>query len=73
MILTFQIIAIPEKDVSPLTEQELKKNGKDHIKTEEASNKDLSRGFKENEGDGEKKSPEGREEPNIKDPEEGTN
>lgn len=59
--------------MSPLSEQELKKNGKDPKETEEASNGDLSKGFKENEGDGEKKSPEGGEEPKIKDPEEGTN
>lgn len=42
------------------------------METEEASNGDLRKGFKENEGDGEKKSPEGGEEPKIKDPEEGT-
>lgn len=42
------------------------------METEEASHADLSKGFKENEGDGEKKGTEGGEEPKIKDPEEGT-
>lgn len=43
------------------------------METEEASNGELSKGFKENEGDGEKKSPEGGDEPKITDTEEGTN
>lgn len=43
------------------------------METEETSNGDLSKGFKENEGDGQRKSPEGGEEPKIRDPEEGTN
>lgn len=59
--------------MSPLSGQELKKNGKDPMETEEASNGDLSKGFKENEGDGQRKSPEGGEELKIRDPEEGTN
>lgn len=43
------------------------------METEEASNGDLMDSFKENEEDGGKKSPEGREESKIKGPEEGTN
>lgn len=70
--MIFQVIAIPDDDVSPLSEQELKKNGKDPTEKEQASNGDLSKGFKENEADEEKKSPEGGEEAEMKDPEEGT-
>lgn len=43
------------------------------METEEASNGDVTESFKEDEGDGEKKGSEEREEPKIKGPEEGTN
>lgn len=43
------------------------------METEEASNGDLTESFKEDEGDGEKKSSEEGEEPKIKGPEEGKN
>ncbi|XP_056892928.1 chromodomain-helicase-DNA-binding protein 4-like isoform X2 [Takifugu flavidus] len=67
---TNEVIAIPDDDASPLSEQEIKKNGKDPMETEEASNGDVTESFKEDEGDGEKKSSEEGEEPKIKVPEE---
>lgn len=60
--------------MSPLLEQELKKDGKDPMLTEGETNGELSKDFKETQGDGKKS--QGGEEPlisKIKDPEEGTN
>lgn len=71
--LTCQVIAIPDDYESRLSEQEIKKNGKDPMEAEEASNGDLTESFKENEVDDEKKIPEEVEKTKMKSPEEGRN